>query len=52
MDRDHLTILLKTEDSEVDYRGEKITINKGLVTLYKLITMSYQKYFSSPKRGI
>lgn len=50
VDRDHLTILLKTEDSEVDYREEKITINKGLVTLYKLITMSYQKYFSSPKK--
>ena len=48
IDRDHLTVLLKSEDTEIDYRGEKITINKGLVTLYKLITMSYQQYFSSP----
>ena len=50
IDRDHLTVLLKTQDSEIDYRGEKITINEGLVTLYKLITMSYQKYFSAPTK--
>lgn len=48
IDRDHLTVLLKTKDVEIDYRGEKIKINQGLVELYKLITMSYQKYFSSP----
>lgn len=50
INRDHLTVLLKTQDSEIDYRGEKITINEGLVTLYKLITMSYQKYFSAPTK--
>lgn len=50
IDRDHLTVLLKTQDSEIDYRGEKITINEGLVTLYKLITLSYQKYFSAPTK--
>lgn len=48
VDRDHLTVLLKSKDIEIDYRGEKITINEGLVTLYKLITMSYQQYFSAP----
>lgn len=48
VNRDHLTVLLKTKDVEIDYRGEKLTINPGLVTLYKLISMSYQKYFSSP----
>ena len=48
IDRDHLTVLLKSKDTEIDYRGEKITINEGLVTLYKLITMSYQRYFSAP----
>lgn len=48
IDRDHLTILLKTQDTQIDYRGEPLTINLGLVELYKLITMSYQKYFSSP----
>lgn len=48
IDRDHLTVLLKSKDTEIDYRGEKITINEGLVTLYKLITMSYQQYFSAP----
>lgn len=48
VDRDHLTVLLKSQDTEIDYRGEKLIINEGLVTLYKLITMSYQKYFSSP----
>ena len=50
IDRDHLTVLLKSKDTEIDYRGEKITINEGLVTLYKLITMSYQKYFSAPTK--
>ena len=48
IDRDHLTVLLKSKDTEIDYRGKKITINEGLVTLYKLITMSYQRYFSAP----
>lgn len=46
--RDHLTVLLKTSDSEIDYKGEKLTINLGLVELYKLITLTYTKYFSSP----
>ena len=48
IDRDHLTILLKTKDEEINYRGEIIKINPGLVELYKLITLSYQKYFSAP----
>ncbi|MGL5713879.1 MAG: PHP domain-containing protein [Paraclostridium sp.] len=48
MPRDHITVILKSDDTEIDYRGEKLTINPGLIQLYKLITMSYDKYFSSP----
>lgn len=48
INRDHITVLLSSEDEEIDYRGEKIAINKGLVELYKLITESYQKHFSAP----
>lgn len=48
LNRDHLIILLKSKDSVIKYRGEDLKINLGLVELYKLITKSYQKYFSSP----
>ena len=46
--RDHINVLLKSEDTEIDYKGEKLQINLGLVELYKLITLTYTKYFSSP----
>ena len=48
LNRDHITVLLSSEDEEIDYRGEKLQINKGLVQLYKLVTESYQKHFSAP----
>lgn len=48
IDRDHLILLLKTPDEEIDYHGEKLKINKGLVELYKIITKSYTDYFSTP----
>ncbi|MGL5716548.1 MAG: PHP domain-containing protein [Cetobacterium sp.] len=46
--RDHLTVIIKSKDSEMDYRGEKLKYNPGLVMLYKLITKSYLEYFSAP----
>lgn len=46
--RDHLTVIIKSKDSEMDYRGEKLAYNPGLLALYKLITKSYLKYFSAP----
>lgn len=48
-ERDHITLLLKTKDEEIEYRGEKLVINKGLVELYKLVTKSYLEYFSAPQ---
>ena len=47
-ERDHLIILLKSKDEEIDYRGEKLTINPGLVALYKLISESNIEDFSAP----
>lgn len=46
--RDHLTVMIKTPDEEMDYRGEKLKYNPGVVALYKLITKSYVNYFSVP----
>lgn len=48
LERDHLTVLLASKDEEIDYNNEKLTINKGLVELYKLITKSYCERFSMP----
>ena len=48
LERDHLTILLASEDEEIDYNGEKLKINPGLVELYKLISKSYSERFSIP----
>ncbi|MGL5713218.1 MAG: PHP domain-containing protein [Paraclostridium sp.] len=46
--RDHLTVLVKSEDSFMDYRGEQLKYNPGVLELYKLITKSYKDYFASP----
>ncbi|MGL6098719.1 MAG: PHP domain-containing protein [Fusobacteriaceae bacterium] len=46
--RDHLTILIKSQDDYMDYRGEQLKYNPGILTLYKLITKSYKEYFASP----
>lgn len=48
IERDHLTVLLSSEDIEEEYNGEMIKINKGLVELYKLISKSYSEHFSIP----
>ena len=48
INRDHLIILLKSSDEQIEYRGEHLTINPGLIELYKLITKSYTDYFSTP----
>ncbi len=48
MNRDHINVLIKAKDEIIDYRGEPLTINPGVVQLYKLITQSYQEFFSSP----
>ncbi|EHO19714.1 hypothetical protein HMPREF9466_01645 [Fusobacterium necrophorum subsp. funduliforme 1_1_36S] len=45
MDRDHINVLIKAKDEIIDYRGEPLTINPGVVQLYKLITQSYQEFF-------
>lgn len=46
--RDHLTVIVKSKDEEMEYRGEKIKYNPGIVALYKLISKSYLEYFSAP----
>lgn len=46
--RDHITVIIKSKDEEMNYRGEKIKYNPGLVALYKLISKSYLEYFSAP----
>ena len=48
IERDHFIVLLKSPDEVIDYKGEPLTINPGLVKLYELITKSYKEYFSSP----
>ena len=48
IERDHFIVLLKSPDETIDYKGEALTINPGLVKLYELITKSYKEYFSSP----
>jgi DNA polymerase III alpha subunit (gram-positive type) len=48
IERDHLIVLLKSPDCEIDYQGEKVKINKGLVALYKLISGSYFDTFTAP----
>lgn len=50
MPRDHLTVLVKSDAAPVNYHGEEIIVNKGLVELYKLITKTYQETFSAPER--
>lgn len=47
-DRDHINLLIRSQDETIDYRGEPLALNPGLVTLYKLITRSYKEFFSSP----
>lgn len=48
IERDHFIVLLKSPDEVIDYKGEPLTINPGLVKLYELITKSYKEYFSQP----
>lgn len=48
IERDHFIVLLKSPDEIIDYKGEPLTINPGLVKLYELITKSYKEYFSQP----
>ncbi|MGL5315381.1 MAG: PHP domain-containing protein [Peptostreptococcaceae bacterium] len=46
--RDHLTVIIKSQDSEMDYRGTPLKYNPGVLELYKLISKSYTQYFSTP----
>ena len=47
--RYHITLICSNEDSEIDYRGNKIKVNESIKSLNELITKSYKEGFSAPQ---
>lgn len=47
--RYHITLLCSNDNSEIEYKGNKIKVNKSIKALNELITNSYQEGFSAPK---
>ena len=47
--RYHITLICSNEDSEIDYRGNKIKVNESIKSLNELITRSYKEGFSTPQ---
>ena len=47
--RYHITLICSNEDSEIEYRGNKIKVNESIKSLNELITRSYKEGFSAPQ---